>query len=75
MTRDRAALRYGFVFEGLLRQCMIIKGRNRDAVYFSMLDSEWPMRKRKGGGWLDPENCNREGRQTLNLAASNGQKS
>ena len=41
----RAALRYGFVFEGILRQHMIAKGRNRDTAYFSMLDSEWPARK------------------------------
>ncbi len=41
----RAALRYGFVLEGILRQHMIAKGRNRDTTYFSMLDSEWPARK------------------------------
>ena len=28
----RAALRYGFVFEGILRQHMIVKGRNRDTA-------------------------------------------
>ena len=41
----RAALRYGFVYEGTFRQYMIAKGRNRDNSWFSMLDSEWPARK------------------------------
>ena len=36
----RAALRLGFVFEGVFRQHMIVKGRNRDTAWFSMLDSE-----------------------------------
>ena len=41
----RAALRFGFVFEGIFRQHMITKGRSRDTAYFSMLDHEWPARK------------------------------
>jgi RimJ/RimL family protein N-acetyltransferase len=36
-----AALKLGFVFEGVFRQHMIVKGRNRDTAWFSMLDSEW----------------------------------
>jgi len=70
----RAALRYGFVFEGILRQQMIAKGRNRDTAYFSMLDSEWPARKLSFERWLSPENFDNEGRQKLSLAALNGQK-
>ena len=46
----RAALRYGFVFEGILRQHMIAKGRNRDTAYYSMLDSEWPARRAASPG-------------------------
>ena len=42
----RAALRYGFLYEGTFRQYMIAKGRNRDNAWYSMLDSEWPERKR-----------------------------
>jgi RimJ/RimL family protein N-acetyltransferase len=38
----RAALKLGFAFEGVFRQHMIVKGRNRDSAWFSMLDSEWP---------------------------------
>jgi RimJ/RimL family protein N-acetyltransferase len=71
----RAALRYGFVYEGTFRQYMINKeGRNRDNAWFSMLDSEWPERKRNFERWLDPQNFDGEGRQKLSLAALNGQQ-
>ena len=62
-----AALRYGFSFEGIFRQHMIVKGRNRDTAWFSMLDSEWPARKRAFEQWLRPENFdeNRSQRQPL----------
>jgi RimJ/RimL family protein N-acetyltransferase len=68
----RAALRYGFVFEGILRQHTIAKNRNRDTAYFSMLDSEWPVRKAAFERWLDPGNFDPSGRQRLSLAALNG---
>lgn len=64
----RAALRYGFVFEGVLRQHMIAKGRNRDTAWFSMLDSEWPARKRAFERWLDPANFDADGRQKESLS-------
>ena len=67
----RAALRYGFVYEGTFRQHLIAKGRNRDNAWFSMLDSEWPVRKRNFERWLAPENFDAEGRQKLSLAALN----
>ena len=70
----RAALRYGFTYEGTFRQHIIAKGRNRDNAWFSMLDSEWPARKRNFERWLAPENFDSEGRQKLSLAALNGQK-
>lgn len=67
----RAALRYGFVYEGTFRQYMIAKGRNRDNAWYSMLDSEWPARKRNFERWLDPGNFDSVGRQKLSLAAMN----
>lgn len=70
----RAALRFGFVFEGILRQHMITKGRSRDTAYFSMLDHEWPARKRNFERWLAPENFDAEGRQKQSLATLNGQE-
>lgn len=41
----RAALRLGFGFEGIFRQHCVVKGRNRDTAWFSMLDHEWQARK------------------------------
>ena len=69
----RAALRYGFVFEGVFRQHMITKGRNHDTAWFSMLDSEWPLRKRNFERWLAPENFDGDGRQKVSLAVLNEQ--
>jgi RimJ/RimL family protein N-acetyltransferase len=37
-----AAERMGFRFEGVFRRHMIVKGRNRDTAWFSLLDEEWP---------------------------------
>ena len=68
----RAALRYGFIFEGILRRHMIAKGRNRDTAMFSMLDSEWPARKRNFERWLARENFTEDGRQKRGLSALNG---
>jgi RimJ/RimL family protein N-acetyltransferase len=68
----RAALRYGFIYEGTFRQFMIAKGRNRDNAWFSMLDSEWPVRKRNFERWLNPENFDAQGVQRMSLAALNG---
>lgn len=65
----RAALRYGFVFEGILRQAMIAKGRNRDTAYFSMLDREWPACKTAFQRWLDPSNFEGDGQQKKSLTA------
>jgi RimJ/RimL family protein N-acetyltransferase len=63
----RAALRFGFTFEGIMRQHMIAKGRNRDTAWFAMLDSEWPGAKVAFESWLDPENFDRQGRQRRKL--------
>jgi RimJ/RimL family protein N-acetyltransferase len=67
----RAALRYGFVFEGVLRAQLIAKGRNRDNAWFSMLEDEWPARKAAFERWLDPENFDAQGKQRVSLAALN----
>jgi RimJ/RimL family protein N-acetyltransferase len=64
----RAALRFGFTFEGIFRQHMIIKGRNRDTAWFSLLDREWPSRKAAFERWLEPTNFDELGRQKLALS-------
>jgi RimJ/RimL family protein N-acetyltransferase len=71
----RAALRYGFTFEGVFRQHMIAKGRNRDTAWHSMLDKEWPARKQSFERWLSPDNFAPGGRQKLSLAGLNEPKS
>jgi RimJ/RimL family protein N-acetyltransferase len=63
----RAAQRLGFTFEGIFRQHMVIKGRNRDTAWFSILDQEWPVRKQAFESWLDPANFNETGQQRLTL--------
>ena len=65
----RAALRLGFTFEGIFRQHMIVKGRNRDTAWYSMLDTEWPARRAVFEAWLDPANFDKQGRQKTRLAA------
>jgi len=68
----RAALRYGFVFEGILRQNIMAKGRNRDTAYYSMLDSEWPARQAAFERWLAPDNFGADGKQKISLSELNG---
>ena len=67
----RAAQRYGFTYEGTFRQHLIVKGRNRDTAWFSMLDAEWPARRRAFETWLAPSNFDAAGRQRLALSALN----
>lgn len=63
----RAALRLGFSFEGIFRQHMVIKDRNRDTAWFAMLDREWPARKRAFEEWLAPLNFDAGGLQRMKL--------
>ena len=68
----RAAQRFGFTFEGVFRQHLIVKGRSRDTAWFSILDTEWPARKAAFEHWLAPENFDAAGKQRVSLAALNG---
>ena len=68
----RAALRYGFKYEGLFRQHQVVKGENRDTAWYSILDSEWPARKATFERWLAPENFDAQGRQKVSLSSLNG---
>ncbi|MBB4095152.1 GNAT family N-acetyltransferase [Ochrobactrum pecoris] len=63
----RAAERFGFSFEGIFRQHMVAKGRNRDTAWFSILDSEWPALKKAYQAWLAPENFDSDGQQKKKL--------
>lgn len=63
----RAAQRYGFQYEGIFRQHMVVKGSSRDTAWFAMLDADWPERKRAFEAWLDPANFDEAGRQRRTL--------
>ena len=65
----RAAVRLGFTFEGIFRQHMIVRGRNRDTAWYAILDGEWPKVKEAFERWLAPENFNATGRQKQSLEA------
>lgn len=67
----RAAERFGFKYEGLFRQHMVVKGENRDTAWFSIIDGEWPARKAAFERWLEPANFDKDGRQKTSLAALN----
>ncbi|HYG84673.1 MAG TPA: GNAT family protein [Azospirillum sp.] len=62
-----AAERLGFTYEGLFRQALIYKDRNRDTAWFSIIDTEWPALKARFERWLDPANFDEAGRQRTRL--------
>ena len=62
-----AALRLGFTFEGVFRQALIYKQRNRDTAWYSIIDTEWPAIKSAFQNWLDPANFS-EDRQLRRLS-------
>ncbi len=64
----RAALRLGFTYEGTFRNDMVVRGRNRDTAWFSIIDDEWPMIEAGFEAWLDPTNFDADGRQKLRLS-------
>jgi RimJ/RimL family protein N-acetyltransferase len=65
-----AARRFGFKYEGLFRQHMVTKGRNRDTAWYSMLDTEWRALEPEFARWLDPDNFDTNGRQRTRLRVS-----
>ncbi|MFA6961012.1 MAG: GNAT family protein [Opitutaceae bacterium] len=64
-----AAERLGFTHEGVFRQAVVVKGRNRDTAWFSIIDTEWPARRAAIVRWLAPENFDGSGQQIARLAA------
>jgi hypothetical protein len=64
-----AAQRFGFSFEGIFRQAIVYKGRNRDTAWYSITDREWPALKAAYTRWLDPANFDDAGRQRERLSA------
>ena len=63
----RAAERFGFKFEGIFRQHLIVKGENRDTAWYSIIDKEWPALRKAYEVWLDPANFDGDGQQKRRL--------
>jgi RimJ/RimL family protein N-acetyltransferase len=66
-----AAVRLGFIHEGIFYQHRIVKRRNRDTAWFSILDHEWPAIRANFVTWLDPANFDDSGRQQQSLGEMN----
>lgn len=64
-----AAQRLGFAFEGVFRQAVVVKGRNRDTAWFSVIDGEWPALRAAFETWLDAANFDSHGGQRQSLRA------
>lgn len=65
----RAAERFGFRYEGLFHQHMVVKGRNRDTAWYAILDHEWSPLRRAFEAWLSPDNVDAGGKQRQSLSA------
>ncbi|MEO1553047.1 MAG: GNAT family protein [Pseudomonadota bacterium] len=63
----RAASRFGFAFEGVFRNDMIVRGKNRDTAWYAMTDEDWPAIKSAFEAWLSPKNFDAAGEQKNNL--------
>jgi RimJ/RimL family protein N-acetyltransferase len=63
-----AALRLGFIFEGIFRQATVYKGRSRDTAWYSIIDLEWPLIREAHLRWLDPTNFDASGEQRVALS-------
>lgn len=62
-----AAERLGFTFEGVFRQHLVVKGRNRDTAWYAITDGEWPAIRAGFEAWLAPENRDASGGQVRSL--------
>lgn len=64
----RAAQRLGFSFEGIFRQALVVKNRNRDTAWFAVIDKEWSALAEAFDVWLATENFDANGRQNERLS-------
>ncbi len=63
----RSALRFGFAFEGIFRNDMVVKGANRDTAWYSMVDSDWSRIDAGFQAWLNADNFDSAGKQLSKL--------
>lgn len=67
LASRRAAERFGFRFEGLFRNDMVVKGRSRDTAWYSISDAEWPALDQALAHWLSDDNFAKDGSQKRTL--------
>jgi hypothetical protein len=65
-----AARRLGFRFEGIFYNHVIVKGRNRDTAWYSILDDEWPEARGLIATWLADKNFDDGGHAKTSLSAA-----
>jgi RimJ/RimL family protein N-acetyltransferase len=65
----RAAQRLGLSYEGVFRQAVVVKSRNRDSAWYAAIDSEWPAIRTAMETWLEPANFDADGVQRQSLSA------
>lgn len=63
----KTALRLGFTFEGIFRQALVYKGRNRDTAWFAVIDADWQPIKQAFEQWLGSTNFDEQGQQKQRL--------
>jgi RimJ/RimL family protein N-acetyltransferase len=63
----KAALRFGFTFEGIFRKHQVVKGRNRDTAWYAITEDEWPQIRAGFEAWLSEQNFDERGRQRRSL--------
>lgn len=68
MASRRAAQRLGFSYEGIFRNHLVVKGRNRDTAWFAVTAEDWSALSEAFRAWLAPGNFDAEGRQKERLS-------
>ena len=68
LASRRAAQRLGFSYEGVFRNHLVVKGRNRDTAWFAVTDGDWPALSEAFRAWLSPSNFDGKGRQKERLS-------
>jgi len=68
LPSKKAAARFGFAFEGVFRQHMVSKGKNRDTAWFSIIDEDWVKLRPAYIAWLADENFDAHSQQKQRLS-------
>ncbi|MFA5952797.1 MAG: hypothetical protein WC807_21270 [Hyphomicrobium sp.] len=67
-----ASVRFGTTFEGIFRQAMVCKDRNRCTAWYAIIDGAWPSLKAAFELWLSDASFAADGTQQQRLSALTG---